>query len=66
MSIHDDILALGKRLGRSIIGQEAMIKRRLGLLANRHLLLKGGSGESKYDSFALSLPGQAHWLRRRR
>ena len=48
MSIRDDILALGKRMGQSIIGQEAMIERLLlGLLANGHLLVEGLPGLAK-------------------
>ncbi|UVC11034.1 MoxR family ATPase [Rhizobium sp. TH2] len=48
MSIRDDILALGKRMGKSIIGQEEMIERLiLGLLANGHLLVEGLPGLAK-------------------
>ncbi|MCD2182806.1 AAA family ATPase [Rhizobium sp. GN54] len=48
MGSRDDIEALGKRMGRSIIGQEAMIERLLlGLLANGHLLVEGLPGLAK-------------------
>lgn len=48
MSAHDDIIALGKRIGQSIIGQEVMIERLLlGLLANGHLLVEGLPGLAK-------------------
>ena len=48
MSIHDDILALGKRMGQSIVGQEQMIERLLfGLLANGHILVEGLPGLAK-------------------
>jgi MoxR-like ATPase len=48
MTAHDDILALGKRIGQSIIGQEEMVERLLlGLLANGHLLVEGLPGLAK-------------------
>ncbi len=48
MTARDDILSLGKRMGKSIIGQEAMIERLLlGLLANGHLLVEGLPGLAK-------------------
>ncbi|MFB2564159.1 AAA family ATPase [Rhizobium sp. IMFF44] len=48
MAARDDILALGKRIGQSIIGQEAMVERLLlGLLANGHLLVEGLPGLAK-------------------
>ncbi|PSJ60475.1 AAA family ATPase [Kumtagia ephedrae] len=48
MSAHDDILALGKRIGQTIIGQEAMVERLLlGLLADGHLLVEGLPGLAK-------------------
>ncbi|MBL0371529.1 MoxR family ATPase [Rhizobium sp. KVB221] len=48
MTTRDDILALGKRMGQSIIGQEAMIERLLlGLLANGHILVEGLPGLAK-------------------
>jgi MoxR-like ATPase len=48
MTAHDDIIALGERIGRSIIGQEAMVERLLlGLLANGHLLVEGLPGLAK-------------------
>ncbi|CAN7360080.1 AAA family ATPase [Rhizobium sp. LjRoot254] len=48
MSIRDDILALGKRMGKSIVGQEEMIERLLlGLLANGHILVEGLPGLAK-------------------
>jgi MoxR-like ATPase len=48
MTAHDDIIALGKRIGQSIIGQEAMVERLLlGLLANGHLLVEGLPGLAK-------------------
>ncbi|KAA0694410.1 MoxR family ATPase [Neorhizobium sp. P12A] len=48
MAARDDILDLGKRIGQSIIGQEAMVERLLlGLLANGHLLVEGLPGLAK-------------------
>lgn len=48
MTAHDDILALGKRINQSIIGQEAMVERLLlGLLADGHLLVEGLPGLAK-------------------
>jgi len=48
MTARDDILALGKRFGQSIIGQEEMVERLLlGLLANGHLLVEGLPGLAK-------------------
>ncbi|KRB55086.1 AAA family ATPase [Rhizobium sp. Root708] len=48
MTARDDILDLGKRIGQSIIGQEAMVQRLLlGLLANGHLLVEGLPGLAK-------------------
>lgn len=48
MTARDDIVALGKRIGQSIIGQEAMVERLLlGLLANGHLLVEGLPGLAK-------------------
>ncbi|NTG36943.1 MoxR family ATPase [Agrobacterium rhizogenes] len=48
MTARDDILQLGKRIGQSIIGQDAMIERLLlGLLANGHLLVEGLPGLAK-------------------
>jgi MoxR-like ATPase len=48
MTAHDDIVALGKRIGQSIIGQDAMVERLLlGLLANGHLLVEGLPGLAK-------------------
>lgn len=48
MTARDDILALGQRIGRSIIGQDAMVERLLlGLLANGHLLVEGLPGLAK-------------------
>ncbi|MGV1793015.1 AAA family ATPase [Rhizobium sp. A37_96] len=48
MTARDDILALGKRIGQSIIGQETMVERLLlGLLANGHLLVEGLPGLAK-------------------
>jgi MoxR-like ATPase len=48
MSTREDILALGKRMGESIIGQEAMIDRLLlGLLANGRILVEGLPGLAK-------------------
>lgn len=48
MTARDDILALGQRIGQSIIGQETMVERLLlGLLANGHLLVEGLPGLAK-------------------
>jgi len=48
LTAHDDIIALGKRIGQSIIGQEAMVERLLlGVLANGHLLVEGLPGLAK-------------------
>lgn len=48
MTARDDILALRKRIGQSIIGQEEMVERLLlGLLANGHLLVEGLPGLAK-------------------
>ncbi|KQY33857.1 MoxR family ATPase [Rhizobium sp. Root483D2] len=48
MTARDDILALGQRIGQSIIGQEEMVERLLlGLLANGHLLVEGLPGLAK-------------------
>jgi MoxR-like ATPase len=48
MSARDDTLSLKKRMGESIIGQEAMVERLLlGLLANGHLLVEGLPGLAK-------------------
>ena len=48
MTARDDITALGKRIGQSIIGQDAMVERLLlGLLANGHLLVEGLPGLAK-------------------
>jgi len=48
MTTRDDILSLGKRIGQSIIGQDAMVERLLlGLLANGHLLVEGLPGLAK-------------------
>ncbi|ANP90120.1 AAA family ATPase [Rhizobium leguminosarum] len=48
MTVRDDILDLGTRIGRSIIGQETMVERLLlGLLANGHLLVEGLPGLAK-------------------
>ncbi|MDR6759157.1 MoxR-like ATPase [Mycoplana sp. BE70] len=48
MGNRDDIQALGKKIGQSIIGQEGMIERLLlGLLANGHLLVEGLPGLAK-------------------
>jgi MoxR-like ATPase len=47
-SARDDFLALKTRMGKSIIGQEAMIERLLlGLVANGHLLVEGLPGLAK-------------------
>ncbi|MFK0334785.1 AAA family ATPase [Rhizobium sp. NPDC090275] len=48
MAAREDILDLGKRVGQSIIGQDAMVERLLlGLLANGHLLVEGLPGLAK-------------------
>lgn len=48
MAARDDIIALGRRIGQSIIGQEDMVERLLlGLLANGHLLVEGLPGLAK-------------------
>ncbi|NEK18575.1 AAA family ATPase [Rhizobium leguminosarum] len=48
MTARDNILDLGTRIGRSIIGQETMVERLLlGLLANGHLLVEGLPGLAK-------------------
>ncbi len=48
MTARDDILALGQRIGQSIIGQDAMVERLLlGLLSNGHLLVEGLPGLAK-------------------
>jgi len=48
MAARDDIRGLGKRVGQSIIGQDAMVERLLlGLLANGHLLVEGLPGLAK-------------------
>ncbi|HWK65966.1 MAG TPA: MoxR family ATPase [Rhizobiaceae bacterium] len=48
MGAREDIAALGKRIGQSIIGQEAMVERLLlGLLSNGHLLVEGLPGLAK-------------------
>ncbi|MGI6852332.1 AAA family ATPase [Mesorhizobium sp. 1B3] len=48
MGAREEIDALGKRIGQSIIGQEAMIERLLlGLLSNGHLLVEGLPGLAK-------------------
>ncbi|TBZ35077.1 MoxR family ATPase [Rhizobium leguminosarum bv. viciae] len=48
MSAREDVLQLGQRIGKSIIGQEAMVERLLlGLLANGHLLVEGLPGLAK-------------------
>lgn len=48
MAARDDILALGGRIGQSIIGQEKMVESLLlGLLANGHLLVEGLPGLAK-------------------
>lgn len=48
MSTLDDILALKKRMGESIIGQERMVERLLlGLLSDGHLLVEGLPGLAK-------------------
>lgn len=48
MGAREDIAALGKRIGQSIIGQDAMVERLLlGLLSNGHLLVEGLPGLAK-------------------
>jgi MoxR-like ATPase len=48
MTAREEILALGTRIGQSIIGQEEMVERLLlGLLANGHLLVEGLPGLAK-------------------
>jgi len=48
MTAREQILALGQRIGQSIIGQDAMVERLLlGLLANGHLLVEGLPGLAK-------------------
>jgi MoxR-like ATPase len=48
MAARDDIIALGRRIGQSIIGQDTMVERLLlGLLANGHLLVEGLPGLAK-------------------
>lgn len=48
MTARDDILALGERIGQSIIGQNTMVERLLlGLLADGHLLVEGLPGLAK-------------------
>ena len=48
MTARDDILDLGKRIGQSIIGQDAMVERLLlGLLSDGHLLVEGLPGLAK-------------------
>jgi len=48
MSARDEILALKKRMGESIVGQDAMIERLLlGLLADGNLLVEGLPGLAK-------------------
>jgi MoxR-like ATPase len=48
MAARDDIIALGQRIGQSIIGQDKMVERLLlGLLANGHLLVEGLPGLAK-------------------
>jgi len=48
MTARDDIIALGQRIGQSIIGQDQMVERLLlGLLANGHLLVEGLPGLAK-------------------
>ena len=62
MSARDDVLALKKRMGESIIGQEKMVERLiLGLLANGHLLVEGLPGLAKtraIKSLATNLDAQ--------
>lgn len=48
MTAREDIVALGQRIGQSIIGQETMVERLLlGLLSNGHLLVEGLPGLAK-------------------
>jgi MoxR-like ATPase len=48
MTARDDLTALGKRIGQSIIGQDTMVERLLlGLLSNGHLLVEGLPGLAK-------------------
>ncbi|SDF43685.1 AAA family ATPase [Terriglobus roseus] len=48
MSPHDTIIGLSKDIGRTVLGQEAMIERLLiGLLANGNLLVEGLPGLAK-------------------
>jgi len=48
VAAREDIVDLGKRVGQSIIGQDAMVQRLLlGLLANGHLLVEGLPGLAK-------------------
>jgi MoxR-like ATPase len=48
VAARDDIIDLGKRVGKSIIGQDKMVERLLlGLLANGHLLVEGLPGLAK-------------------
>jgi MoxR-like ATPase len=48
MLVREDILELGKRIGRSVVGQDKMVERLLlGLLANGHLLVEGLPGLAK-------------------
>ncbi|TBZ27219.1 MoxR family ATPase [Rhizobium leguminosarum bv. viciae] len=48
MSAREDVLQLGQRIGKSIVGQETMVERLLlGLLANGHLLVEGLPGLAK-------------------
>ena len=48
MTAHDDIVGLGERIGKSVVGQEKMVERLLlGLLANGHLLVEGLPGLAK-------------------
>ncbi|MCK4206863.1 MoxR family ATPase [Brucella pituitosa] len=48
MAAREDIIALGQRIGQSIIGQDTMVERLLlGLLANGHLLVEGLPGLAK-------------------
>ena len=48
MSAHQQITELKKRMGKSIIGQEAVVERLIiGLLANGNLLVEGLPGLAK-------------------
>jgi len=62
VSARDDVLALKKRMGESIIGQDKMVERLiLGLLANGHLLVEGLPGLAKtraIKSLATNLDAQ--------